>query len=60
MSQERSTDHAQADVGTIQRKIRLRDGKSGLRAVRVSPSTMLMLEALPCKADNPWLFAGRI
>lgn len=59
MSQEPSTDRAQADVGAVQGKIRLRDGKSGLRAVRVSPSTMLMLEALPRKEDDPWLFAGR-
>ena len=48
-----------ADVGAVQGKIRLRDGKSGFRAVRVSPSTMRLLEALPRKEGNSWLFPGR-
>ena len=39
---------------------RLRDGKTGARAVPLSPAAKQVLTALPRRPDNPWVFPGRV
>ena len=39
--------------------LRLPDAKSGPRAVQLPPPAVRLLEALPRRGDNPWVFPGR-
>ena len=41
-------------------ELRLRDAKTGARAVPHSPAAKQVLTALPCRTDNPWVFPGRV
>ena len=40
-------------------ELRLRDAKTGARAVPLSPTAKQVLTELPRKADNPWVLPGR-
>ena len=40
-------------------ELRLRDAKTGARAVPLSPTARQVLTGLPRQADNPWVFPGR-
>ena len=40
-------------------EIRLRDAKTGARAVPLSPTAKQVLDALPRQPDNPWVISGR-
>ena len=40
-------------------ELRLRDAKTGARAVPLSPTARQVLTALPRQSDNPWVFPGR-
>ena len=40
-------------------EIRLRDAKTGPRAVPLSPTARQVLAALPRQPDNPWVISGR-
>ena len=40
--------------------LRLRDAKTGARAVPLSPAAIQVLTALPRRPDNPWVFPGRV
>ena len=39
---------------------RLRDAKTGARAVPLSPAAIQVLTALPRRPENPWVFSGRV
>ena len=39
-------------------ELRLRDAKTGARAVPLSPTAKQVLTALPRRPDNPWVFPG--
>ena len=41
-------------------ELRLRDAKTGARAVPLSPAAIQVLTALPRRPDNPWVFPGRV
>ena len=41
-------------------ELRLRDAKTGARAVPLSPAAKQVLTALPRRPDNPWVFPGRV
>ena len=41
-------------------ELRLRDVKTGARAVPLSPAAEQVLTGLPRRPDNPWLFPGRV
>ena len=41
-------------------ELRLRDAKTGARAVPLSPAAIRVLTALPRRPDNPWMFPGRV
>ena len=41
-------------------ELRLRDAKTGARAVPLSPAAKQVLTALPHRPDNPWVFPGRV
>ena len=41
------------------KELRLRDAKTGARAVPLSPTARQVLTSLPRQADNPWVFPGR-
>ena len=47
------------DVHLEARELRLRDSKTGPRAVPLSPAAARVLEGLPRVAGNPWVVAGR-
>ncbi len=47
------------DVDLEHDEIRLRDAKTGPRAVPLSPTARQVLAALPRQPDNPWLISGR-
>ena len=40
-------------------ELRLRDAKTGARAVPLSPTARQVLAALPRQPDNPWIISGR-
>ena len=40
-------------------ELRLRDAKTGARAVPLSPTARRVLTGLPRETDNPWVFPGR-
>ena len=40
-------------------ELRLRDAKTGARAVPLSPTARQILTGLPRQADDPWVFPGR-
>ena len=40
-------------------ELRLRDAKTGGRAVPLAPSAVRLLESLPRGDDNPWVIAGK-
>ena len=41
-------------------ELRLRDAKTGARAVPLLPAAAQVLTALPRRPDNPWVFPGRV
>ena len=41
-------------------ELRLRDAKTGTRAVPLSPTAIQILTALPRRSDNPWVFPGGV
>ena len=41
-------------------ELRLRDAKTGARAVPLSPAAKQVLTALPRRPGNPWVFPGRV
>ena len=41
-------------------ELRLREPKTGARAVPLSPAAKQVLTALPRRPDNPWVFPGRV
>ena len=45
------------DRGTVE--IRLRDGKTGLRQVPLTPAVEAVLSGIPRKRGNPWVITGR-
>ena len=47
------------DVDVEHDELRLREAKTGARAVPLSPTARQMLTALPRRPDNPWVIAGR-
>ena len=47
------------DVDLEHDEIRLRDAKTGARAVPLSPTARQVLAALPRQPDNPWVIFGR-
>ena len=47
------------DVDLEHDEIRLRDAKTGARAVPLSPTARQVLAGLPRKPDNPWVIFGR-
>ena len=47
------------DVDLHAGELRLPDAKSGPRAVQLPPPAVRLLEALPRRAGNPWVFPGR-
>ena len=47
------------DLDIVAGEIRLRGGKAGVRTVLLPPSTVRILDALPRKKGNPWVFPGR-
>ena len=47
------------DVDLETGELRLRDSKTGGRAVPLAPSAVRLLESLPRDEDNPWVIAGR-
>ena len=47
------------DVDLEHDEIRLRDAKTGARAVPLSPTARQVLAALPRQSDNPWVISGR-
>ena len=47
------------DVDFEHDEIRLRDAKTGARAVPLSPTAREVLPALPRQPDNPWVIFGR-
>ena len=47
------------DVDLEHDEIRLRDAKTGPRAVPLSPTARQVLAALPRQPDNPWVISGR-
>ena len=47
------------DVRLDVSELRLRDSKTGPRAVPLSPAAVRVLEGLPRVAGNPWVIAGR-
>ena len=47
------------DVDLEHDEIRLRDAKTGARAVPLSPTARQVLAALPRQPDNPWVISGR-
>ena len=46
------------DVDCEHDEIRLRDAKTGARAVPLSPTARQVLAALPRQPDNPWVISG--
>ena len=46
------------DVDLAAGELRLRDAKTGARAVAISPSARRVLEGLPRVPGNPWVIAG--
>ena len=48
------------DVDLEHDEIRLRDAKTGPRAVPLSPTARQVLAALPRQPDNPWVISGRV
>ena len=47
------------DIDRATGEIRLRDGKSGLRMVPLTPAVEAVLSGIPRKAGNPWVITGR-
>ena len=47
------------DVDPEHDEVRLRDAKTGARAVPLSPTARQVLAALPRQPDNPWVMSGR-
>ena len=47
------------DVDLGARELRLGDAKTGPRTVQLPPMAVHILEALPRRADSPWVFPGR-
>ena len=47
------------DVHLEANELRLRDSKTGPRAVPLSPAAVKVFEGLPRAAGNPWVIAGR-
>ena len=47
------------DVDLEHDEIRLRDAKTGARAVPLSPTARQVLVSLPRQPDNPWVISGR-
>ncbi len=47
------------DVDLEHDEIRLRDAKTGARAVPLSPMARQVLTSLPGQPDNPWVISGR-
>ena len=47
------------DVDLEHDELRLRDAKTGARAVPLSPTARQVLAALPRQPDNPWIISGR-
>ena len=47
------------DVDLEHDEIRLRDAKTGARAVPLSPTARQVLTSLPRQPDNPWVISGR-
>ena len=47
------------DVDLEHDEIRLRDAKTGARAVLLSPTARQVLASLPQQPDNPWVISGR-
>ena len=47
------------DVDLEHDEIRLRDAKTGARAVPRSPTARQVLASLPRQTDNPWVIFGR-
>ena len=47
------------DVNLEHDEIRLRDAKTGARAVPLSPTARQVLTSLPRHPDNPWVVSGR-
>ena len=47
------------DVDLEHDEIRLRDAKTGARAVPLSPTARQVLISLPRQPDNPWVISGR-
>ena len=47
------------DVDLEHDEIRLRDAKTGARAVPLSPTAKQILVTLPRQPDNPWVISGR-
>ena len=47
------------DVDLEHDEIRLRDTKTGARAVPLSPTARQVLTSLPRQPDNPWVISGR-
>ena len=47
------------DVDLEHDEIRLRDAKTGARAVPLSPTARHVLTSLPRQLDNPWVISGR-
>ena len=47
------------DIDLEHDEIRLRDAKTGARAVPLSPTARQVLAALPRQPDNPWVISGR-
>ena len=48
-------EHVDVETG----ELRLRDAKTGGRAVPLAPSAVRLLESLPREEDNPWVIAGK-
>ena len=46
------------DVDRTAGEVRLRDGKTGLRQVPLTPAVEAVLDALPRAGDNAWVIAG--
>ena len=46
------------DVDRTSRVLRLRDSKTGPRTVQLPPTAVELLEVLPRRKDNPWVFPG--
>ena len=47
------------DVALERDEVRLRDSKTGPRAVPLSPAASRVLAGVPREVDNPWVIAGR-